>query len=66
MFGQYYFLVLIFVDISNTADLQAVRFTAMSTKEDYKIKKKQKMQFRQYCLKYFKTMVSLFDRFCGA
>ena len=56
---------LIYVDILDTADLRAIRFGAVSSDKDKKIKKKQKIAFQRYCNKYFKTMVSLFDRFCN-
>lgn len=56
---------MVYVDIFNSADFKAVTFGAASTNEDYKMKKKQKIAFKRYCDKYFKTMISLFDRFCN-
>lgn len=56
---------LVFVDVFLTADFKAIRFGAASKKEGQEIKKKQKIAFQRYCNKYFKTMISLYDRFCN-
>ena len=52
----------ILISISETSNLSKVEFNAVSKAPDFSVDKRQTMLFYQYCEKYFKSMISLYDR----
>ena len=52
----------ILINISETSNLSKLEFRAVSKNPDVNINKRQELLFNQYCEKYFKSMISLYDR----